>query len=81
MRKLKVRHQPLPGVGDRFELVTASGLTLMVVSHRSGRRDIAIAEPGADAPVAIAGLTRIEAAAVAVLLTGAHVEITTTPAG
>ena len=81
MRKLKVQHQPLPGVGDRFDLVTASGLTLTVVSHRSGRRDIAIGEPGADAPVAIAGLTRIEAAAVAVLLTGAHVEITTTPAG
>jgi K+/H+ antiporter YhaU regulatory subunit KhtT len=77
MRKLKVRHRPLPGIGDRFELDTADGLTVTVVSHRSGRRDIAIGEPGRDEPLAITRVTRSQAAAVALLLTGAHVELTT----
>ena len=26
MRKLKVRHEPLPGIGELFEIVVASGL-------------------------------------------------------
>lgn len=80
MRKVKVRRHPLPGVGDRFDLATASGMTVTVVSHRSGRRDIGIGEPGADAPLAITGLTRSEATAVGMLLVGAHIDVTTTGA-
>ena len=79
MRKLKVRHQPLPGIGERFELDTASGLTLTVVTHRSGRRDIAIETRDEEQPMATAGLTRAEALAVATLLSGAHIELATTP--
>jgi K+/H+ antiporter YhaU regulatory subunit KhtT len=77
MRKLKVRHQRLPRIGDLFELETGSGLTVTIVSHRSGRRDLAIGEAAGEEPLATAGLTRVEAAAVALLLTGVHIELTT----
>jgi K+/H+ antiporter YhaU regulatory subunit KhtT len=77
MRKQKVRHVPLPGLGERFELTAASGLALTVISHRSGRRDIALGVPGADEPTAIVSLSRAEAAAVAALLVGAQIELIT----
>jgi K+/H+ antiporter YhaU regulatory subunit KhtT len=77
MRRVKVRHRRLAGIGDRFELDTTDGSTVTVISHRTGRRDIAIGVPGGDAPLAITGLTRSQATAVALLLTGAHVELTT----
>ncbi len=79
MRKLKVRHEPLPGIGELFELDTASGLTLTVVTHRSGRRHIAIGSRDEEQPIVTAGLSRAEALAVATLLSGAHIELTTTP--
>lgn len=78
MRKLKVRHQPLPGIGELFKVDTACGLTVTVVSHRSGRREIVVGRREADEPLATAALTRNEAAAVATLLTGAHIELITT---
>ena len=80
MRKMKVRHQPLPLVGDLFELGTSSGRTITVISLRSGRRDIAIGHPDAEEPLATVGLSRTEATAVAALLTGTHIELTTTRA-
>jgi TrkA domain protein len=78
MRKVKVRHRPLPGIGELFKLDTACGLTVTVVSHRSGRREIVVGEREADEPLVTAALTRNEAAAVATLLTGAHIELITT---
>jgi K+/H+ antiporter YhaU regulatory subunit KhtT len=75
MRKVKVRHRPLPGIGDLFELETASGPKITVVNQRSGRREISIGETATREPVAIVTLTRTAAAAVAQLLSGAHVEI------
>jgi K+/H+ antiporter YhaU regulatory subunit KhtT len=77
MRKVSVQHERLPGVGESFELVTTSGFTVTVVNHHSGRRDIAIRGRGADDSLAIASLTDTEAAAIALLLTGAYVEVTT----
>ncbi len=79
MRRLKVQHQFLPGIGELFQLDTASGLTLTVVSHRSGRREIAIGVRDEDQPTVTAGLTRADAVAVATLLTGAYIELATTP--
>ena len=77
MRKLKVRHRRLPGIGDLFEVPTAAGLIVTVVTHRTGRRDIAVGRPGADKPVITAALSRTEATAVAALLTGTNIELTT----
>jgi K+/H+ antiporter YhaU regulatory subunit KhtT len=79
MRKLKVRHEALPGVGDLFEIASACGLTVTVVAHRSGRRDLAVGKPGDDEPLVTVALTRTESTALATLLTGAHIELTTTP--
>lgn len=79
MRKLKVRHQPLPGIGELFELDAASGLTLTVVTHRSGRRDLAIGTGDEDQPKVTVGLTRTEALAVAMLLSGVQVELAMVP--
>ena len=78
MRKFKIRNQSLPGVGQLFELDTSSGLTVSVVSHRSGRRDLVVAERGAEKPIVTAPLSRAEASAVAALLTGVHIELTLT---
>jgi K+/H+ antiporter YhaU regulatory subunit KhtT len=77
MRKLNVRHEPLPGIGDRFELDTASGQTMIVIAHRSGRRDLAISD-GGDVPDINVRLSKSQAIAVATLLLGAHMEFTTT---
>lgn len=80
MRKLKVRRHPLPGVGELLEFTTASGLVLGVVSHRSGRRDVVIREPGEDTASSSAALTRTEAAALATMLTGAYIELSSSQA-
>jgi K+/H+ antiporter YhaU regulatory subunit KhtT len=79
MRKLKVRHERLPSIGERFDLDTSSGLTITVISHRSGRQDVAITYRGSDEPLVTVALTKSEARAVAMLLAGAHIELTTTP--
>jgi K+/H+ antiporter YhaU regulatory subunit KhtT len=79
MRKQKVQHQALPGIGDLFAIATGSGLTVTVVAHRSGRRSVTVGEPEADEPLASVALTRKEAVALAALLAGAHIELTPTP--
>jgi K+/H+ antiporter YhaU regulatory subunit KhtT len=50
MRKLKVGHQLLPGIGERFHVDIKSGLRVTVVSHRSGRRDVAILKAASPRP-------------------------------
>ena len=79
MRNVKVRHEPLPGIGELFELHTASGLTITVDTRRSRRRDVAIGTGDEAQPAVAAGLTRAEALAIATVLTGAHIELATTP--
>ena len=79
MRKLKVRHERLPKVGELFEVVADAGRVVTVVSHRTGRRDLSIREPASDEPLATVLLTRAEATALAALLFGAHIELVTDP--
>jgi TrkA domain protein len=38
--RVRVEQTMLPGIGVRHDLVTSSGRTIGVVSHRSGRRDL-----------------------------------------
>ena len=66
-----------PRIGELFALSAASGLTVHVASHRSGRRDLSIGFPGADQPEVTVALTRAEATALAALLVGAHIELIT----
>ena len=79
MRKLKVRHERLPKIGELFEVVADAGRVVTVVSHRSGRRELAIGAPASDEPLATVSLTRVEATALAALLVGAHIELVTDP--
>jgi K+/H+ antiporter YhaU regulatory subunit KhtT len=79
MRKVKVTQERLPGIGTLFELRTACGLAVSVAYHPSGRRHVSLTEPGADEPLATVALSRTEALAVAALLTGTNIELTTMP--
>jgi K+/H+ antiporter YhaU regulatory subunit KhtT len=78
MYKVTVRHQRLPGIGDRFDLDTASGVTVTVVSRTRGVRDVMVKTPYGDEPIATAVLTEGEAAALAALLLGVQVELVVT---
>jgi K+/H+ antiporter YhaU regulatory subunit KhtT len=69
-----VRHQALAGIGDLLEPDTASGSTITVVNHQSGRRDVAIEAEAGGSP-APAVLTEQEAAAMAMLRSGGRVEL------
>jgi TrkA domain protein len=40
--RVRVEQTPLPGIGVRHDLVTSSGRTVGVVSHRNGRRDLVL---------------------------------------
>lgn len=75
-RPVKVRRRRLPGIGDRFELDTASGVMVSVVTHRSGRGDLGVGERGQDEPSQRVALTR----ALAALVRGTHIEFSTQPA-
>ena len=79
MRKLKVHHEALPGIGEPFQLPAGEGRVVAVVSQCSGRRDLSIATPGGDEPEAIVSLSRAEATALAAPLVGAHIELITDP--
>jgi K+/H+ antiporter YhaU regulatory subunit KhtT len=78
MYKVTVRHQRLPGIGDRFDLDTASGVTVTVVSRLRGARDVIMQTPYGDEPIAAAVLTEGEAAGLAALLVGVQVELVLT---
>ncbi len=52
----EVRESELPGVGIRHEFTTTDGVRLSVVTHRSGRRELCVAnrdDPDAFRPVVI----------------------------
>ena len=48
MSKFNVRHEALPKVGDLFEFSAATGPTVTVVTHRSGRRISPLPSPMID---------------------------------
>jgi K+/H+ antiporter YhaU regulatory subunit KhtT len=81
MRKLRVRHKRLPGIGDLFELGSRTGMAVSVVSLPSGGRHLSIGPPEEDEPIATVALSRSEATALAALLVGAHIELITTQGG
>jgi K+/H+ antiporter YhaU regulatory subunit KhtT len=76
MEQITVRHQPLPGVGDRFQLLAGSGWTVTVVCHGAGQRDLALVKTAGDQPIVTARLTGAEAKALAMLLAGVHITLT-----
>ena len=67
-----IREQELPGIGRRFDLDVADGLTLIVVARHDGSRDVAVSEKDADEPRGSVHLGREQAVAVGSLLLGAR---------
>jgi K+:H+ antiporter subunit KhtT len=66
---VRVQQTSLPGIGVRHDLVTASGRTVGVVSHRNGRRDLVLYDvDDPDACLASIPLTDDEAWALADVL-------------
>jgi TrkA domain protein len=64
-----VERVELPGIGVRHDLVTASGRTLGVISHRNGRRDLVLYDvDDPDSCLAAIPLTDNEAEALADVL-------------
>ena len=67
--RVRVEQTPLPGIGVRHDLVTSSGRTVGVVSHRNGRRDLVLYDvDDPDSCLASIPLTDDEAAALADVL-------------
>ena len=67
--RVRVEQTPLPGIGVRHDLITSSGRTVGVVSHRSGRRDLVLYDvDDPDACLASIPLTDDEAEALADVL-------------
>ena len=75
MRKLNVGHAPLPGIGDLYEMLLPSGVSIQVATQRSGRHHLSVNSPDATEPPVTAVLSRAEATGLATLLLGAHIEI------
>lgn len=78
MSKFNVRHEALPKVGDLYEFSVATGPTVTVVAHRSGRRELSVTQNNDQRRVTVS-LSETEATALATLLTGVHIELTQTP--
>ena len=67
--RVRVEQTPLPGIGVRHDLVTSSGRTVGVVSHRNGRRDLVLYDvDDPDSSLASVPLTDDEAEALADVL-------------
>ncbi|MET0422442.1 MAG: cation:proton antiporter regulatory subunit [Actinoplanes sp.] len=67
--RVRVEQTPLPGIGVRHDLVTSSGRTVGVVSHRNGRRDLVLYDvDDPDSCLASIPLTDDEAEALADVL-------------
>ena len=77
--KLQVRHERMFGIGELFELVTASGLAVTVVVQQSGHRELYIGQPASDERPSAVSLTQPEANAVATLLMDTHIELEARP--
>ena len=67
--RVRVQQTSLPGIGVRHDLITASGRTVGVVSHRNGRRDLVLYDvDDPDSSLASIPLTDDEAEALADVL-------------
>jgi TrkA domain protein len=70
----EIREVKLPGVGVRYEFTTEEGKYVGVVSHRSGRKELYVADPkDPDAFKRILGFSERDARTLAEMLGGARV--------
>jgi TrkA domain protein len=69
-----IREVRLPGLGVRYEFTTSEGMRVGIVSHRSGRKELYLADPAdPDAFKRVLGLSDKDAGTLAELLGGSRV--------
>src|SRR5918999_5826171 len=70
----EIREVKLPGLGVRYEFTTQEGMRVGVVSHRSGRKEVYLADPkDPDAFKRMLSLSDEDARTLAEMLGGSHV--------
>lgn len=77
MNTINVYEQPLPGLGQRFDLELDQHHTVTVIALRDGRRQLSHHATGEDTPHALIDLDRDQATTVGALLLGAQFSIDT----
>ena len=75
MNSINVYEQPLPGLGQQFELHIDDRHTLCVIALRDGRRQLSRRSAGEDTTDMLIDLDRDQAATVGALLLGAQFSI------
>jgi hypothetical protein len=80
MYNVTVRHQRLPGIADRCDLHTASGVMVTLVSLLPAAREVVMETPYRDEPIAAAVVTEQGAAGLAPLLVGVRIDLVVTAA-
>ena len=69
---MSISESELPGIGRRYEIVASKGQTLVLIVHRSGRRDLYIMRRGEDEPRCSVELTDDQARRIGAILGGAY---------
>jgi len=73
---INVREQPLPGIGQRYEIELGAGRSFVVIAGRDGSRAIGVNDSGGDELVTFT-LTADQAVMIGALLLGARFAIDT----
>jgi len=69
---MSVRETELPGIGRRYDIVVSKGQMLVVVVHRSGRRDLYVTRRDEDEPRCSVELSDDQARRIGAILGGAY---------
>ena len=66
-----ISEQDLPGIGRRYEVITARGQRVVLIIHSSGRRDLYVMERNKEDPTCVVELTDDQARRIGAILGGA----------
>lgn len=69
---MSISESELPGIGRRYEIVASKGQTLVLIVHRTGRRDLYVIPRGEDEPRCVVELTDDQARRIGAILGGAY---------
>jgi TrkA domain protein len=69
---MSISESELPGIGRRYEIIASKGQTLVLIIHRSGRRDLYVIPRGEDEPRCAVELTDDQARRIGAILGGAY---------
>lgn len=69
---MSISESELPGIGRRYDIIVSKGQTLVLVVHRSGRRDLYVTWAGEDEPRCSIELSDDQARRIGAILGGAY---------